>query len=147
MGNSKITMSEFLRRYNTIVTFAVMVVLAAVMAYVPVTFIRAYKTDAGNVQAVTGVQAKRFQFHGVAFLGIGLNVRATWGIFILKKNSSGKQYRQASYAISLTRCSDAGDAEPLHSVPAGRRHHVIQACRGSKLSHAPGQGNCPAFSL
>ena len=34
-----------------------MVVLAAVMAYVPVTFIRAYKTDAGNVQAVTGVQA------------------------------------------------------------------------------------------
>lgn len=50
-------MKRLIRTKNVWILMIAMVVLAAVMAYVPVTFIRAYKTDAGNVQAVTGVQA------------------------------------------------------------------------------------------
>lgn len=48
---------RLIRTKSVWILMIAMVVLAAVMAYVPVTFIRAYKTDAGNVQAVTGVQA------------------------------------------------------------------------------------------
>ncbi len=50
-------MKRLIRTKSVWILMIAMVVLAAVMAYVPVTFIRAYKTDAGNVQAVTGVQA------------------------------------------------------------------------------------------
>ena len=50
-------MKRLIRTKSVWILMMAMVVLAAVMAYVPVTFIRAYKTDAGNVQAVTGVQA------------------------------------------------------------------------------------------
>ena len=50
-------MKRWIRTKSVGILMIAMVVLAAVMAYVPVTFIRAYKTDAGNVQAVTGVQA------------------------------------------------------------------------------------------
>ena len=50
-------MKRLIRTKSVWIFMIAMVVLAAVMAYVPVTFIRAYKTDAGNVQAVTGVQA------------------------------------------------------------------------------------------
>ena len=50
-------MKRLIRTKSVWILVIAMVVLAAVMAYVPVTFIRAYKTDAGNVQAVTGVQA------------------------------------------------------------------------------------------
>lgn len=50
-------MKRLIRTKSVRILMIAMVVLAAVMAYVPVTFIRAYKTDAGNVQAVTGVQA------------------------------------------------------------------------------------------
>ena len=47
-------MKRLIRTKSVWILMIAMVVLAAVMAYVPVTFIRAYKTDAGNVQAVTG---------------------------------------------------------------------------------------------
>lgn len=50
-------MKRLIRTKSVWILMIAMVVLAAVMAYVTVTFIRAYKTDAGNVQAVTGVQA------------------------------------------------------------------------------------------
>lgn len=50
-------MKRLIRTKSVWILMIAMVVLAAVMAYVPVTYIRAYKTDAGNVQAVTGVQA------------------------------------------------------------------------------------------
>lgn len=50
-------MKRLIRTKSVWILMIAMVVLAAVIAYVPVTFIRAYKTDAGNVQAVTGVQA------------------------------------------------------------------------------------------
>ena len=50
-------MKRLIRTKSVWILMIAMVVLAAVMVYVPVTFIRAYKTDAGNVQAVTGVQA------------------------------------------------------------------------------------------
>ena len=50
-------MKRLIRTKSVWILMIAMVVLAAVMAYVPVTFIRAYKTDAGNVQAVTGMQA------------------------------------------------------------------------------------------
>lgn len=50
-------MKRLIRTKSVWILMIAMVVLAAVLAYVPVTFIRAYKTDAGNVQAVTGVQA------------------------------------------------------------------------------------------
>lgn len=50
-------MKRLIRTKSVWILMIAMVVLAAAMAYVPVTFIRAYKTDAGNVQAVTGVQA------------------------------------------------------------------------------------------
>lgn len=50
-------MKRLIRTKSVWILMIAMVVLAAVMAYVPVTFIRAYKIDAGNVQAVTGVQA------------------------------------------------------------------------------------------
>lgn len=50
-------MKRLIRTKSVWILMIAMVVLAAVMAYVPVTFIRAYKTNAGNVQAVTGVQA------------------------------------------------------------------------------------------
>lgn len=50
-------MKRLIRTKSVWILMIAMVVLVAVMAYVPVTFIRAYKTDAGNVQAVTGVQA------------------------------------------------------------------------------------------
>lgn len=50
-------MKRLIRTKSVWILMIAMVVLAAVMAYVSVTFIRAYKTDAGNVQAVTGVQA------------------------------------------------------------------------------------------
>ena len=50
-------MKRLIRTKSVWILMIAMVVLAAGMAYVPVTFIRAYKTDAGNVQAVTGVQA------------------------------------------------------------------------------------------
>ena len=50
-------MKRLIRTKSVWILMIAMVVLAAVMAYVPVTFIRAYKTDAGNAQAVTGVQA------------------------------------------------------------------------------------------
>lgn len=50
-------MKRLIRTKSVWILMIAMVVLAAVMAYAPVTFIRAYKTDAGNVQAVTGVQA------------------------------------------------------------------------------------------
>lgn len=50
-------MKRLIRTKSVWILMIAMVVLAAVMAYVPVTFIRAYKTDAGNVQDVTGVQA------------------------------------------------------------------------------------------
>lgn len=50
-------MKRLIRTKSVWILMIAMVVLAAVMAYVPVTFIRAHKTDAGNVQAVTGVQA------------------------------------------------------------------------------------------
>ena len=50
-------MKRLIRTKSVWILMIAMVALAAVMAYVPVTFIRAYKTDAGNVQAVTGVQA------------------------------------------------------------------------------------------
>lgn len=50
-------MKRLIRTKSVWILMIAMVTLAAVMAYVPVTFIRAYKTDAGNVQAVTGVQA------------------------------------------------------------------------------------------
>ena len=50
-------MKRLIRTKSVWILMIAMVVLAAVMSYVPVTFIRAYKTDAGNVQAVTGVQA------------------------------------------------------------------------------------------
>ena len=50
-------MKRLIRTKSVWILMIAMVVLAAVMAYVPVTFIRAYKTDAGNVQAVTVVQA------------------------------------------------------------------------------------------
>lgn len=50
-------MKRLIRTKSVWILMIAMVVLAAVMAFVPVTFIRAYKTDAGNVQAVTGVQA------------------------------------------------------------------------------------------
>ena len=50
-------MKRLIRTKSVWILMIAMVVLAAVMAYVPVTFIRAYKTDVGNVQAVTGVQA------------------------------------------------------------------------------------------
>lgn len=50
-------MKRLIRTKSVWILMIAMVVLAAVMAYVPVTFIRAYKTDARNVQAVTGVQA------------------------------------------------------------------------------------------
>lgn len=50
-------MKRLIRTKSVWILMIAMVVLAAVMAHVPVTFIRAYKTDAGNVQAVTGVQA------------------------------------------------------------------------------------------
>ena len=50
-------MKRLIRTKSVWILMIAMVVLAAVMAYVPVTFIRAYKTDAGNVQAVTGVRA------------------------------------------------------------------------------------------
>ena len=50
-------MKRLIRTKSVWILMIAMVVLAAVMAYVPVTFIGAYKTDGGNVQAVTGVQA------------------------------------------------------------------------------------------
>lgn len=50
-------MKRLIRTKSVWILMIAMVILAAVMAYVPVTFIRAYKTDGGNVQAVTGVQA------------------------------------------------------------------------------------------
>ena len=50
-------MKRLIRTKSVWILMIAMVVLAAVLAYVPVTCIRAYKTDAGNVQAVTGVQA------------------------------------------------------------------------------------------
>lgn len=50
-------MKRLIRTKSVWILMIAMVVLAAVMAYVPVAFIRDYKTDAGNVQAVTGVQA------------------------------------------------------------------------------------------
>ena len=54
-------MKRLIRTKSVWILMIAMVVLAAVMAYVPVTFIRAYKTDAGNVQAVTGVQAVKIK--------------------------------------------------------------------------------------
>ena len=54
-------MKRLIRTKSVWILMIAMVVLAAVMAYVPVTFIGAYKTDGGNVQAVTGVQAVKIK--------------------------------------------------------------------------------------
>ena len=47
-------------------------------------------------RAVTGVQAKGFQFHGVTFLGNRAEYPRGLGHFHSEKNSSNKQYRRAS---------------------------------------------------
>ena len=107
-------MKRLIRTKSVWILMIAMVTLAAVMAYVPVTFIRAYKNDGGNVQTVTGVQAVKIAKE-------------------MRKNMEAVDVKEEDAAAFYEKYREDGNRRLLHDVSVSGdvcvyRHRVTGVC-------------------